>query len=728
MGCVSSVEVAKGQRRVRPTPEARRAIRPMGSMEMRPGNSLDRFNAIVNGAKTIAAPSNMMPIVCLVKDAFPIITSMLHLEDSTPTEIHLPIMAGSVYNLGRIVAFAQLQFLSPKLLHSCDTAKVMVNALNWVSGSSSMINVCLLGFNKQSLPTVQKPLQELGFFAEPANSRTVFATYKAVVIPSDLNIDEGDLLPRLVQYVSEGGGLAVFYRHADLTQVAMPINKLLVKFGISFTYCLLNEELEDADSIDVPTSYQMIQESNFVTITGEFAAIVLQQEVDTSRLDDLVTTLRYYIMVCDEEYCEQMRKIAEAAWQFLRSHHYATEDGICPEIQHGIVVVLLQDLYSKLPISQVEVIPEHDQFPGPTGDVELEEFTQHLDILDDMWTPTGLWLPAGVEATVVCSEVSKDLCIRVGSHCRSLLTRGGPWKRWPSVVSIYPVEKEETLVGTAFGGIVYAAPNSYEPVDPFDVTLTFKNVCKYPRFVQGSPEIWEETKDLPVPWGEIETQYVVFTVPSDKMREIGEFDHLVKFYGDIMAFILNFVHLLGQARPYRIVFDVDADDEHQEPGEFYPLVFDLKDIDDLLINIDQPNRKLIDTLSLIIITSFRENCFDQITEKALSALVTAAALKSKFPDFDPENIPDWQPPILFKEFWEIHTVYDPELMSKTLLKYQDPERQVTESFPEDLWIAFVREMCRIGQRNFTELLEKSRPIPLNISLSLQGLPPYKPPQ
>lgn len=727
MGCVSSVEVAKGQRRIRPKPDAGRAIRSMGSMAGTSTGSSpgDMFLAITSGVKTIAAPANMMPIVCLVQHAFPIVTSMLHLEDSTPTEIHLPIIAASCFGSGRVIAFAQMQFLSQKAIHTADTSKLLVNALNWISGgSSSMINVCVLGFNKQNLPSIQKPLQELGFFAEPAGSRTQFGNYRSVVIPSDLNLEGNDLIDRLAEYVNNGGGLAVFYRHSDAPQVTMPINKLLLKFGISFTYCLLNEELDSAENIVIPTTFNQIQNSNFVPLTGEFRAMVNQDDVNTSDLDDLVTTLRYYVMVCDESYTTTLKDIADASWSFLKKNHYSTPDGICPEICHGIVVVLLQDLYAKLPISEVDPIPERDDFPGKTGEVEMGDHSMTLEIGDESWTSTGLWLPPGIEATVHCSEDVKALCIRIGSHHRSLLTRTGPWHRWPSVVSLYQVEKEETEVGSAFGGIVYAAASSFEPIDPFTVTLTFKNFCKYPRYVQDSPEIWAETKDIDVPWGEIETEGVIFTLPSERMRQIEDFDRVVHVYGTVTKFVSDYLSY-KVAKPHRIVFDVDLDGEEIE--EDYPLVLRIEEIDDVLVNINDLNAKFIQVITLITLMSFRENCFDVATEKALASVVVALILQELFPGFDPLTSSQWNPPLLFKEFWEIHSQVDPELIPKTLATFQDPNYPIVEQFPEDLWIAFVRQMCRVGKCNFTELLEKSRPIPLNISLSLQGLPPYKPP-
>ena len=121
----------------------------------------------------------------------------------------------------------------------------------------------------------------------------------------------------------------------------------------------------------------------------------------------------------------------------------------------------------------------------------------------------------------------------------------------------------------------------------------------------------------------------------------------------------------------------------------------------------------------------REECFDVTTETAIATVATAVIFQELYKEFDPFDFSGLQLPTLFQELWEIHTNYSADLIPQTLEKFQNPDYPVLD-VPEDMWIAFVREMCRLGKRDFTKLLERSRPIPLNISISLQGLPPYQP--
>ncbi|OHT12600.1 hypothetical protein TRFO_03624 [Tritrichomonas foetus] len=730
MGCCNSVEAEAAHRRNRPSPkvdpknaQGMAGGRPQGGVPDARGNNIARFDQIVSGAKMIAAPSNMMPIVCLTREAFPLITSFLHLEDSTPTEIQLPIVAGSVSNNGRVICFAQLQFLSSKALHTADTAKLISNSLNWLSGGiSSMTPVLALGFDKPTMQYVMKALQDLGFFAEAGNHRSTFTNYKCIVIPSNIPLEDSDLKDNIIEYVQNGGGLAVFYIHAEIPQLTMPINKLLSPFGFSFTYCLLNEDLEDADNIQVPPSFTYVRDSNFVPISAHFKAVVKQNNIDTSTLDDLVTTLRYYIMVCDDSHSEQLQDIAHYSWDFLNRTEYSTADGICPDIKHGIVVVLLQDLYAKLSIDQVQPIPEHDVFPGKTGEVEMQDHTLTLELKDDTWVSTGLWLPASLPAFVETPDLMPDVHVQIGSQHDSLLTKQGPWKRWPSVVSVFPLEQATVKVGTPFGGIVYVTSNPPEPTEPQEVSLTFKGFCKHPRAVVTDPSIWEETKDIDVPWGELDIGNVIFTVPSDKLRGIPDFGKVKSVFEVIVSGISNYMsHTIE--RPYRFVFDVEIAEDGW-PGYGYPLIFHVDDIDGILFNLDGPTPELFKAVSLMTIVSIREDCFDNTTETAIASVATAVIFQELFSQFDPFKFNGITLPTLFHELWEIHSHCNSDLIPQTLAKFQNPEYPVSE-VPEDMWIAFVREMCRIGKRDFTKLLERSRPIPLNISISLQGLPPYQ---
>ncbi|KAH0793444.1 hypothetical protein GPJ56_002491 [Histomonas meleagridis] len=681
------------------------------------------FDEIVNHVRTIAAPPNMMPVVCFASNSFPIVASFLHMDSTTPFDIgiQLPIVAASVFSRGRVICFSQLQFLTLKYMRIGDTRKLISNCINWITnGHNAMTPVLGIGFTKEARHNITHALKEIGIFIEYGSFKVNFTGYKGILIPSDIELSPKKI-DSFVEYVRNGGGLAVFYNHTEANTFTFPINNLLSRFSLSHTPCLLNEDVEVYENIQVPSSYTYVRDSNFMALLEKFNNLIQQQKVDTSALDDIVTLLRYYIMVCNENYSKELSDLTDSAWDFLIRTNYHTERGICPNVEQSIVVVLLMDLYTILPINLVKPIPEHKDFPGKTGNVVLSDFHKTFELPNDVWVSTGLWLPAGVAAVVTCKDIVKNAHIQVGSQQESLLTKPGPWRRWPSVVSVNLLTEKSTTVISTFGGIVYVAVSSDDQdFKPPTIDLTFHNFCEHPIAIYSDPSAWERTKDIEVPWGEIVAKDITFTVPKSKMHELGKFDDIYQIFDVIIQEIKNYIGYCPP-KPYRIIFDIELPDDCPSCG--YPLVFDISDIDNILSHFDQPTTQLFTAVTMLAVVSIREGCFDQLTETAIATLAASAVFQKLFPGFDPLEFNGICLPTLFHELWEIHTSYDPELIPKTLERFQDPDHPILE-VPEDKWISFVREICRVGGINFTHLLERARPIPLNISTSLQGLPGY----
>jgi hypothetical protein len=449
-----------------------------------------------------------------------------------------------------------------------------------------------------------------------------------------------------------------------------------------------------------------------------------QTSIDEASLADLVATLRFYVVACDDSHSDELVNLSECAWEYLTRTGFKTEDGICPETTHQLVASLLLDMYTymKLPPEKVTPIPDLRDFPGETGEVELAEFELQVTVRPDAWAITGLWLPPGVIAYVECDAIDLDLSVQVGSHQENLLPKDSPWKRWPLPVVFRSLVERSVKLVTPFGGIVYLGMAATEPVERKTVACKFKNFCRYPQINTSDPSIWEQTRDIAVPWGELVTPDVIFTLPSDRLREI-DVDIVRDKYHIIVEHVCHYLAYNMQT-PYRIVFDIDLLAE--EPScNFAYIVFLLSDIDPIMKDLDKPNDGLFNAIRMVTIFSIREGCFEEQTEAALATIAASVVLKKLFTGFDPLALQSIELPPLFKELWEIETEF-PGVISKTLETFQSPDYPLTELVPEDMWIAFVRELCCAGQMDFTKLLEKFKPIPLNISLSLRGLPAYVP--
>ena len=210
---------------------------------------------------------------------------------------------------------------------------------------------------------------------------------------------------------------------------------------------------------------------------------------------------------------------------------------------------------------------------------------------------------------------------------------------------------------------------------------------------------------------------VIFTVPSESIRKIKDFDSFVRTYNIIIDSISKFLSYKPE-RPYRVVFDIDKPDDGPDSSD-YPLVFSTSTVDDAIVNFDIPTPGMFHIVASMARVSLREGCFEDIQEIALSYLTATAALECLFDGFNIDSI-DVDPPLLFHEFWFIYRKFDKDLIPVSLGKFQSEEYPLG-TVPEDTWIAFVWELSCNANTNFTQLFEKSSPIPLNASLQLSNL-------
>jgi hypothetical protein len=696
-----------------------------------PTNSVDQdtnisdrgVQNILDGVKGIAVPSNLMPIVCLSDEAFPILTFPVHIDDSVKAAVgELPIAAGSVGGKGRIICISHINYLNKRHLMQGNTARFLLNALDWCThGKGHKSQVLALGFNDQERAIVSEAMASLGIFGEFRSTPDGdIKGFGSVFLPSEVDFRGESSYQHLRDFVvREGGGIMVFYSGAIQGGLSIPVNSLLIEFGLSFTFVTANPELESCEILNV-ARHSGNSEIVLSRLIAKLQALLVAQPVKYIELDSLVTILRYHIMACNRGHDSELKEVYETCWNFMKKTDFKNDSGFCPVVSHGIIFVLILDICGKLPETEVKPFPNIDSFPGQTGAVQLENFQMTLTIQNGTWTSTGLWLPAGSVGEIECSEPRPNLHVQIGSQHESLFGNLGPWKRWPSTVFVIPLIENVTKVVTPFGGIVYVAVHSGEE-ETEKVDILFKGFCQHPCFHYGDPSVWESTKNLEVPWGELCLENVVFTLPTTELKKIPDFGVVQKKFKDIVDGICRYVSWMP-AQPYRFVFDVELADDSPSCG--YPLVFPVEDIEGILMSFDAPTPQLFSAVTLMTIVSIREGCFDQVTESGIATVATSVIFQELFPGFDPLEFEGIELPPMFLELWEIQKHCNPDIIPATLAKFQDPEAPVSD-VPEDTWISFVREICRIGKMDFTGLLERSRPIPLNVSVSLQGLPAYQ---
>jgi hypothetical protein len=196
----------------------------------------------------------------------------------------------------------------------------------------------------------------------------------------------------------------------------------------------------------------------------------------------------------------ELAELAVACWEILDAA--GGGPGVCPLMIHCIASALLVELFGKVPPRCFENMDRSFPFPGHCHP-QLENFAVSIEVGDDAWYSTGLYLVPGTIATVTIARPAANCWIQAGSHPATTFSHSGPWKRLPAVTIRIPLDEGEIEICSPFGGIVYIV---CEGADHMTIDLNFYEVGRHPLYSRGNPALWQETHNFDAPWGEIETQ------------------------------------------------------------------------------------------------------------------------------------------------------------------------------------------------------------------------------
>jgi hypothetical protein len=310
--------------------------------------SASAFESIVHGLTTIASPEMMLPVVCLGRETFPLVTT-------AAPDIELPIFAGSLVGGGRVLAVSQVHFLDRSAQATGDTRKLILNAVSWTSLTRKPPTPVLsVGFHGGEETMVVDTLKEMGFEVEPSKALVNIDMYKTVVMPSDFDMSRRDLSDCLYEYVSGGGGLVVFYRETENPGVLgfAPMNSILLRFNLAFVYNGINAD-GDTTTITLHQNFSSVRDITLFALISELRTLLARASIKKDDVSIAVSSLCYHVAGCQDCHGEELEEIAEICWSFLRHTKYSTPEGIAPREVHGLVMDLIYDANMALPAQKV---------------------------------------------------------------------------------------------------------------------------------------------------------------------------------------------------------------------------------------------------------------------------------------------------------------------------------------------------------------------------------------
>ncbi|HGY89572.1 MAG TPA: hypothetical protein ENK43_00220, partial [Planctomycetes bacterium] len=212
--------------------------------------------------------------------------------------------------------------------------------------------------------------------------------------------------------------------------------------------------------------------------------------------------------------------------------------------------------------------------PGvPKDGAERVRAERSIELGVEGWHSTGLYAAPGEAITV---RIPKDaatlgLRLRIGSH-KDLLWHKKTWKRVPSITAVRPLDRAEVRVTTPFGGLLYVVvPRG---LSPHPLSVAFEGAVEAPLFVLGktSLDAWRSRiRSAPAPWGEVASDRMIVTVPSESLRQLDRPDLLMETWNRVLELDAE---LCGRSaasrRPMRMVCDRQISAGYMHAG--YPIM------------------------------------------------------------------------------------------------------------------------------------------------------------
>lgn len=722
----------------------------------------DSFNAITNDNIIFFVNENSTPSICISPNAFPLITK--ERKNDSPFDLRFSLISASVYQENRIVCLPTIDLFSPASFSIKTIKQLLRNVLAWASQKNCTSKRALV-FNMPSKfsGSIMISLEGIGYFCEiyNPNFRYDLSEYHLLILTSDFDSYDEKCVNFVESFLDSKCGIVFININQSKRKISFPCNPYLSKFGLAFSTFPTTQQSEQ---FFIEISYEQAYGCHFL-----YYIHILQNKLNISEnwedtpqtpelseeisieqknlhiiedrideLDTLVSSIRYLLNFIDEIHQDEIKLLMTVCTDYLNRSGACENGQFCPYSSQQIILVLLQEVFTKVSPQFISPLPGLNYFPGEIQDNNFIDSSLVLTIHSQEWVSTGLYLPPGeiskisIESIKILSEISNDsshdneeknyetifngIRFQVGCHTQPLLFLPPPWKRWPILSSSYQPNPISTTteLSSPVGGILYIQSMSTNIIE---IKLNFKHFLQYPRYVSNELEIWNKTKEIQVPFGEIETKNLIITASSDSIRKLEpEIHEILTVFDKAISVIIQQMNFKMRF-PFRIVLDIQL--PNSMPTCSYPIVFESSTFLPLFSCCNKPSDKLFAILNLIALVSLREDCFDAEVEMVLAEIATRKALKTVFPDFDDSQISISSNRSLYATLDKIEKDY-PNIISKSLAKFQDLNSPIP-NFPEDAWLDFVKEMCLNGQTDFVPQLEEARPIPLNVSSSLQRL-------
>uniref|UniRef100_A0A4W6DSG2 Peptidase M60 domain-containing protein n=1 Tax=Lates calcarifer TaxID=8187 RepID=A0A4W6DSG2_LATCA len=477
------------------------------------------------------------------------------------TEDGRAFLAGAYYGQGRVIVMSHEGFLGRESL-----APFWKNALHWLDeGRQGVIGV---------VPDhARKLFSTLGLKCEKTNFKKDLSVFVRTAYGND-HVEE------IQEFVAEGGGLLIgghawhwAQTHRDQNPLTeFPGNKILNKMGLSLLGATIGGGLYKA-----PVPSQAIKDTyHFRHLLHRFASHVTKGEKLTKREEECLKKL-------GSDCCAYLNMKAHSCSSYMQV--VATLTNILkktgmPQVCDSCPVKSPKDhLLLSLGAEVYKVCPDPDALlPYLIKDNPLMPvvYNHRIRINVDRpeweeWISTGLFLAPGMKTymAIPAEIVNKDWKVQIG--CQTDRLNAAELKRAPHVCERIPITSEMMQVWNLWGGLIYLIAPPKTQVEGVEVIVQMAVPAPYYRSGVTTAADWSLLRTAPAPWGELEFDNIILTVPSDVVRDLERPDELASHWDAIMRAVAD-LSAIPQIFPRKERFVTDVQISHGWMHAGYPIM------------------------------------------------------------------------------------------------------------------------------------------------------------
>ncbi len=354
-----------------------------------------------------------------------------------------------------------------------------------------------------------------------------------LIVGSPQRFARAGRLDALARWLEQGGAMLVVETawgqiqlgHATSTD-DLAANTLLAPYGICYTARALTPDRDGLYRLDPSVR-------DDANATRALRVLVGEQPGD-SELASRIVREAFATVPLHSPLIADARKIALERHEDLDRLYASMAERPLTVAAQPLACALL-DLDARLARSdplRAAAHPSSAAFPGPVPN-DLARIVREVDLRDPIggWRSTGLYAPAGETIRVrIEPATAEGIAVQIG--CWLDPQRFDARVRMPIAVFRSEMRDGAGEIRSPIGGPIYIdVPGSV--AQSGGVVATIEGAVEMPRFRLGHTDLrhWRShLRRLPVPWAELESDELVFTIPADAVRDLDRPDLVMEHW------------------------------------------------------------------------------------------------------------------------------------------------------------------------------------------------------